>query len=66
LADVCWIGDFNHRHKHDLALYYHYSSQKLGLPLTAVTSLLSINALTALAASIIAGSLVDHFGRKGS
>jgi MFS family permease len=42
-----------------------YSSQKLGLPLTAVTSLLSINALTALAASIIAGSLVDHFGRKG-
>ena len=42
-----------------------YSSQKLGLPLTAVTSLLSINALTALAASIVAGSLVDHFGRKG-
>jgi MFS family permease len=42
-----------------------YSSQKLGLPLTAVTSLLSINALTALVASIIAGSLVDHFGRKG-
>jgi len=41
-----------------------YSSQKLGLPLTAVTSLLSINALTGLIASIIAGSLVDHFGRK--
>jgi hypothetical protein len=49
LADVCWIGDFNHRHKHDLAFITIYSSQKLGLPLTAVTSLLSINALTALA-----------------
>jgi len=42
-----------------------YSSQKLSLPLTAVTSLMTINALTSLLASVVAGSLVDHFGRKG-
>lgn len=42
-----------------------YSSQKLSLPLTAVTSLMTINALTSLLASVVAGSLVDQFGRKG-
>ncbi|MFZ3071336.1 MAG: MFS transporter, partial [Anaerolineaceae bacterium] len=42
-----------------------YASEKLGLPLTAVTSLMTINSITGLIASIVAGSLVDRFGRKG-
>ncbi len=41
-----------------------YASEKLSLPMAAVTSLMSINSLSGLTASILAGSLVDRFGRK--
>lgn len=41
-----------------------YTSEKLILPMAAVTSLISINSLSGLTASILAGSLVDRFGRK--
>jgi len=42
-----------------------YASQKSGLPLRTVASLVSINAATGLVASLLAGSLADRFGRKG-
>ncbi|MGV8050024.1 MAG: MDR family MFS transporter [Anaerolineaceae bacterium] len=42
-----------------------YASERLGLPLTSVTSLMSINSIAGLISSILAGSLVDRFGRKG-
>ncbi len=42
-----------------------YASQKSGLPLRVVASLVSVNAATGLFASLIAGSLADRFGRKG-
>ena len=41
-----------------------YASEKLSLPMAAVTGLMSINSLAGLTASILAGSLVDRFGRK--
>ena len=41
-----------------------YASEKLSLPMAAVTSLMSINSLSGLTASILAGSLVDRLGRK--
>jgi len=41
-----------------------YASQKLGLPLSTVASLITINAGTGLFASFIAGSLADKVGRK--
>ena len=41
-----------------------FASERLSLPMAAVTSLMSINSLAGLAASILAGSLVDRFGRK--
>lgn len=41
-----------------------YASEMLSLPMAAVTSLMSINSLSGLTASILAGSLVDRFGRK--
>jgi len=41
-----------------------FASERLSLPMTAVTSLMSINSLSGLTASILAGSLVDRFGRK--
>ena len=41
-----------------------YASEKLSMPMAAVTSLMSINSLSGLSASILAGSLVDRFGRK--
>jgi MFS family permease len=41
-----------------------YASEKLGQPLTAVTSLMTINAICALIAAILAGSLADQIGRK--
>lgn len=41
-----------------------YASEKLSMPMAAVTSLMSINSLSGLTASILAGSLVDRFGRK--
>ncbi len=42
-----------------------FASERLGLPLAAVTSLISINSISGLIVSIVAGSLVDRFGRKG-
>ena len=41
-----------------------YASEMLDLPMAAVTSLMSINSLSGLTSSILAGSLVDRFGRK--
>lgn len=41
-----------------------YASQKLGLPLSTVASLITINAGTGLFSSFIAGSLADKVGRK--
>jgi MFS family permease len=41
-----------------------FASERLSLPMTAVTSLMSINSLSGLTSSILAGSLVDRFGRK--
>lgn len=42
-----------------------YASEKLLLPMAAVTSLMTFNSISGLIASIVAGSLVDYFGRKG-
>ncbi len=42
-----------------------YASEKLLLPLAAVTSLMTFNSLSGFVSSVIAGSLVDRFGRKG-
>ena len=42
-----------------------YSSEKLLLPMAAVTSLMTFNSVSGFVASIAAGSLVDYFGRKG-
>jgi MFS family permease len=41
-----------------------YASQKLGLPLSTVATLITINAGTGLFSSFIAGSLADKVGRK--
>ncbi len=41
-----------------------YASETLSMPMAAVTSLMSINSLSGLTATILAGSLVDRFGRK--
>ena len=41
-----------------------YASRKLSLPLSTVATLISINAGTGLAASLIAGALADRIGRK--
>jgi MFS family permease len=41
-----------------------YVSGKLKLPLTAVASLMTVNAVMGLASTFIAGSLTDRFGRK--
>jgi MFS family permease len=41
-----------------------YASGKLNLPLSTVATLISINAGTGLLASLIAGFLADHIGRK--
>lgn len=41
-----------------------YASGKLGMPLSAVAALISINAGTGLFASFLAGSLADRIGRK--
>ena len=43
-----------------------YASETLALPMAAVTSLMSINSISGLTSSIIAGSLVDRFGRKST
>lgn len=42
-----------------------YLRQRLGIPLTTVTLLLTVNAVAGLVASSIAGPVVDRFGRKG-
>jgi len=41
-----------------------YASEKLGLPLSTVVTLITINAGTGLFSSIIAGTLADKIGRK--
>ena len=41
-----------------------YASQKLGLPLSTVATLITINAGTGLISSFLAGSLADKVGRK--
>jgi MFS family permease len=42
-----------------------YASGKLNLPLSSVAALISINAGTGLASSLLAGTLADRVGRKG-
>lgn len=41
-----------------------FTSEKLGLPMASVTSLMTINSLCGLAASVIAGPILDRYGRK--
>ena len=41
-----------------------YASEKLGLPLSTVVTLITINAGTGLFSSFIAGTLTDKVGRK--
>ncbi len=43
-----------------------YIGAELALPLTVVTSLITINAVTRLATSLVAGSITDRLGRKWS
>ena len=43
-----------------------YIGEELALPLSVVTSLITINAVTRLASSLIAGSIADRLGRKWS
>lgn len=42
-----------------------FASERLLLPLAAVTSLMTFNSISGFVSSVIAGSLVDRFGRKG-
>ncbi len=42
-----------------------YLRQRLAVPLTTVTLLLTVNAVAGLVATSIAGPVVDRFGRKG-
>lgn len=41
-----------------------YTSERLGMPLTTIASLMTIRAVTGLISSIIAGPVVDRLGRK--
>ncbi len=41
-----------------------YISEELTLPLTTITSLITINAMMSLSSSLIAGSITDKIGRK--
>jgi MFS family permease len=41
-----------------------YVSKRLNVSLTAVTSLLTLNAMIGIASSFLCGPLIDHFGRK--
>ena len=41
-----------------------YVSKKLDLPLTQVAALMTINAITGIIASLVAGPLIDRIGRK--
>jgi MFS family permease len=42
-----------------------YLRERLQLPLTTITLLLTLNGLMGMAATFVAGPLVDRFGRKG-
>jgi len=42
-----------------------YASEKLGLPLTQITLLLTLNGFISLGATLIAGPVADRLGRKG-
>ena len=42
-----------------------YASSKLSMPMAAIMGLMSFNSVAGLVSSILAGSLVDRFGRKG-
>jgi MFS family permease len=42
-----------------------YLRQRLAIPLTTVTLLLTVNAVAGLVATSVAGPVVDRFGRKG-
>jgi MFS family permease len=41
-----------------------FVSERLNLPLTAVASLLTINAAAGLVSSLLAGPVIDRLGRK--
>jgi len=41
-----------------------YASQKLALPLTAITGLLTLNSVVGLATTFLGGAIADRFGRK--
>ncbi len=41
-----------------------YTSQKLALPLTVITGLLTLNSLVGLATTFLGGAIADRFGRK--
>lgn len=41
-----------------------YASERLDLPMTALASLLTINAISGLVSSFIAGPIIDRLGRK--
>ena len=41
-----------------------YASSKLSMPMAAIMGLMSFNSIAALVSSILAGALVDRFGRK--
>lgn len=42
-----------------------YASEKLGLPLTQITLLLTLNGAVSLVATLVAGPVADRTGRKG-
>jgi len=42
-----------------------YIRQQLAVPLTSVALLLTLNSVVGLATTVVAGSLVDRFGRRG-
>ncbi len=41
-----------------------YASEKLLMPMAAITSLMTFNSVSGFASNVVAGSLVDRFGRK--
>ena len=41
-----------------------YASQKLALPLTTITGLLTLNSVVGLATTFLGGAIADRFGRK--
>jgi MFS family permease len=65
LADVNGACQVHYWHDYGLPFLTIYASEKLLLPLAAVTSLMTFNSVSGFVSSVIAGSLVDRFGRKG-